>query len=118
MISLDDEHAKGWVIDLFNQRWANKLIPTDWHVSRIIALFKKGDIGDCNNYRPISLIVVTFKLLAHILLQRLKSGDAESCIWHTQFGFKSGRGTHDALCATSNKLSTKFLPGELAEQTR
>ena len=32
-----------------------------------------------------------------ILLSRLKAGGAEDFIWPTQFGFKSGRGTWDAI---------------------
>ena len=45
-----------------------------------------------------------YKLLAAVLLRRLKDGGAESRIWPTQFGFRSGRGTSDALCVARRLL--------------
>ena len=60
-------------------------------------LYKKGEPSNCGNYRPISLLCVGYKLLASIILRRLKKGGAESRIWNTQFGFKFNSGTWDAL---------------------
>ena len=60
-------------------------------------LFKIGDPSNCANYRPISLLCIGYKIVAAILLQRLKKGGAEKNIWETQFGFKSNSGTFDAL---------------------
>ena len=66
-------------------------------IARVKTIFKKRDPSDCNNYRLISLFCIGYKLLAAILLQRLKSAGAEARIWDTQFGFKSNSGTTDAL---------------------
>ena len=74
-----------------------KDIPSEWHLARVRTLFKKGDPADCSNYRPISLLCVGYKLLAAILLDRLKVAGAEARIGATQFGFKSKSGTADAL---------------------
>ena len=63
----------------------------------MIAIFKKGGLGDCNNYRPISLVCVGYKLFATVLLDRLKEGGAESRIWSSQYGFRSKRGIVDAI---------------------
>ena len=68
-----------FIVDL----WEHRNVPKEWHLSRVIALFKKGDVGDCSNYRPISLINVGYKLYAHILLSRLKDAGAESKLWAT-----------------------------------
>ena len=72
-------------------------MPETWHQARVAGIFKKGDPADCDNYRPISLITVGYKLLATILLTRLKVAGAEARIWPSQFGFRSGTGTADAL---------------------
>ena len=58
---------------------------------------KKSDPAQCENYRPISLSTVGYKLFATVLLRRLKDAGAEGRIWPTQFGFKPTSGTSDAL---------------------
>ena len=67
------------------------------HVTRHGHLQKKNDPAQCENYRPISLSTVGYKLFATVLLQRLKDAVAEGRIWPTQFAFKSNSGTSDAL---------------------
>ena len=57
----------------------------------------KGNTADCANYRPISLLPIGYELYAMVLLARLKNAGAEQRIWKTQFGFRSGVGTADAL---------------------
>ena len=61
------------------------------------AIFKKGDPAEASNYKPISLLQIGYTLFAQILLQRLKDAGAESRLWPTQFGFRSGVGTAEAL---------------------
>ena len=63
----------------------------------MIPIFKKGDVADPNNYRPISLLAVGYKVLAAVMLARLKEAGAEDRVSKSQFGFVSGKGTVDAL---------------------
>ena len=72
----------------------------------MVMLFKKGDPALCSNYRPISLLAIGYKILASILLQRLKSAGAENRIWHTQYGFKSNASIIDVLFITRQILDT------------
>lgn len=59
----------------------------------------------------MSLLPTGYKLYAAILLGRLRDAGSESRIWKTQFGFRSGRGTTDALFLIrrlmDNALATK-----------
>jgi len=96
-ILVQNSPAAHWVTDFCNECWEAKAIPETWHQARVASIFKKGDPADCDNYRPISLITVGYKLLATILLTRLKVAGAEARIWPSQFGFRSGTGTADAL---------------------
>jgi hypothetical protein len=49
-------------------------------------LYKKGDSAVCDKYRPISLLAIGYKVLAILLLNRLKAAGAEEHIWYTQRG--------------------------------
>ena len=59
----------------------------EWHTANVKAIFKKGNVELCANYRPISLICVAYKLFATLILTRLKDGGAEKRLTETQFGF-------------------------------
>ena len=86
-----------WIVEFCKACWRNKCVPEAWHTSRVAMLYKKGDPAECDNYRPISLLQIGYKLFAMILLERLHEAGAEGRIWSTQFGFRRGRGTTDAL---------------------
>jgi len=61
-------------------------------------LYKKGHPADCGNYRPICLLAAAYKLFSLVLLlQRLLRAGAEEKLWPSQFGFRRGCGTDDAL---------------------
>ena len=63
----------------------------------MVSIFKKGSAEDMNNYRPISLLQISYKIFAALILKRLKDANAEDRIWKTQFGFRNSYGTSDAL---------------------
>jgi len=46
-------------------------LPEEWKESIIIPVHKKGDKTDCSNYRGISLLPTTYKIVSNILLSRL-----------------------------------------------
>ena len=101
-----------------NQVLSQQSIPDQWHVAKIVCLYKKDDPAVPDNYRPVSLLPVGYKLFASILLNRLKAAGAEARISETQYGFKSGAGTRDAIfivrrlldqCALGSNQKLMFL---------
>ena len=50
--------------------WNKEEVPEEWKESTIVPICKKGDKTDCNNYRGISLLQTTYKILSNILLSR------------------------------------------------
>jgi hypothetical protein len=52
--------------------WDQERMPADWKEGLICSVFKKGDKLRCNNYRQITLLNVTYKMLSNIILKRLK----------------------------------------------
>ena len=89
--------ATKWALEFVNLCWSKKSIPESWHQARVAMIFKKGDPSEADNYRPISLLSIGFKLFAIIMLNRLRQAGAEDRLWASQFGFRRGRGTYDAL---------------------
>jgi len=51
--------------------WKKEKLPEEWNESIIVPIHKKGDKTDCNNYRGISLLPTTYKILSNNLLSRL-----------------------------------------------
>jgi len=56
---------------LGNSIWNKKELPQQWHESVIIPVYKNGDKTDCSNYRGISILPITYKILLSILLSSL-----------------------------------------------
>jgi hypothetical protein len=50
--------------------WNKEELPHQWKES-IVPIHKKGDKTDCSNYRGISLLSTSYKILSNILLSRL-----------------------------------------------
>jgi len=69
-----------------NSIWNKEELPEEWKDSIIIPIYKKGDKTDCRNYRVISLLSTTYKIVSDILMSRL-TPYAEEIIGVHQSGF-------------------------------
>ncbi|KAF6205809.1 hypothetical protein GE061_019983 [Apolygus lucorum] len=75
---------------LFLEIWKEERIPTEWRKGMIIKLPKKGDIALCDNWRGVTLLPVLSKVLARVLLKRIKAA-MESRLRREQAGFREYR---------------------------
>jgi hypothetical protein len=48
--------------------WNEEELPHQWKESIVVPIHKKGDKTDCSNYRGISLLSTSYKILSNILL--------------------------------------------------
>ncbi|CAF5116865.1 unnamed protein product, partial [Rotaria magnacalcarata] len=78
--------------ELCNRAWKEEAIPDDWGRSILIPIPKKGDLTECSNYRTISLINHTGKVMLMVLLNRLKH-QLEPFLSEEQAGFRKDRST-------------------------
>ena len=77
--------------------WRVGSFPADMKVAKIVTLYKgKGDKGECNSYRGISLLSVLGKVFARVLLPRLQEL-ANQVYPESQCGFRGGRSTADMI---------------------
>ena len=72
---------------LITSIWEREKLPEEWKESIIVPIHKKGDKTDCNRYRGISLLPITYKILSNILLSRLIPY-AKEIIRDNQCGFQ------------------------------
>ncbi|XP_069983198.1 LINE-1 retrotransposable element ORF2 protein isoform X3 [Penaeus vannamei] len=79
--------------------WRSGTIPPDLLGGVVIPLWKgKGDRWDCSNHPGITLLNIPGKVLAHILLRRIR----DHLLRHQrpeQPGFTPGKSTIDRICA-------------------
>jgi len=71
-------------------------LPEEWKESIIVPIYKKGDKTDCSNFRGMSLLPTTYKILPNILLSRL-TPYAEEITGDHPFGFRCSRSTKKAV---------------------
>ena len=86
--------------------WDQEELPAELLDATIVALFKnKGARADCGSYRGISLLSITGKILARILLNRLLSNISERNLSEAQCGFRPGCRTTDMVFAVQQVQS-------------
>ena len=50
----------------------NAKSPKDWKQTRLKVLFKKGDSRKAENYRPIAILPILYKLFSKVVCARVK----------------------------------------------
>jgi hypothetical protein len=71
---------------LINSIWNKEELPDKWKESTIVPIHRKDDKNECSNYRRVSLLPTSYKILSNILLLRL-SPYIDEFIRDHQFGF-------------------------------
>ena len=97
VVTLLDEKGEKELLALYNQCWHSRKVPDEWCEAIVVSIFKnKGKDTDPENYRPISLLNVVYKIYASRLQKRIASS-MDGKLRHTQFGFRAARGTRHPL---------------------
>jgi hypothetical protein len=87
--------------------WNKEEMPHQWKQSIVVPVHKKGDKTDCSNYRGISLLSTSYKMLSNILLSRLIPY-ADEIIGDYQCGFRRNRSTTDQIFNILHILEKKW----------
>ena len=82
---------------LFDEIWKTEQMIKDWSLVILILLFKnKDDKKICDNYRRISLLVITRKLFSCVVLNRIQTIVVEQLL-EQQAGFRANRSTIEQI---------------------
>ena len=100
---------------LFNSIWNKEELPEEWKKSINEPIHKKGDNTDCSNYRGISFLPTTYKILTNILLSRLTPYAGE-IIGDHQWGMRRNRSTTDHIFRICQILEKKWEYNEAVHQ--
>ena len=92
---------------LLTSIWKKENVPEEWKESIIVRIHKKGDKTVCNNYRGISRLPTTYKILSNILLLRLIPY-AKEIIGDHKCGFRRNRSTIDHIFCIRQILEKKW----------
>ena len=74
--------------------WETKEWPKEWAKLLVIPLPKKDSLKQCQNYRTISQIGYSSKIMLRVVLNRLKA-KAEKLLAEEQAGFRPDRTTKE-----------------------
>ena len=94
---------------LFSLSLRTSAIPSEWKFHTITPIFKSGNKSNVKNYRPISLLSNTSKVLERIVYNQTLQVISDS-ITHTQFGFCKHKSTLQQLLLYFNELCSTNHP--------
>lgn len=95
-LKADPDTTASILLPLFQAIWEEEIYPSDWKEGVIAKIPKKGSLTNCNNWRGISLLSVFSKLMARIVLERIKER-INSTLKKHQTGFRSGHSCVDNI---------------------
>ena len=99
--------------EIINLCFVKGVFPDCLKNATVIPIFKKGLSSDMSCYRPIALLPFISKILERCLFNRLSN----YCSLHnifapTQFGFRKGRSTQDAILFITERIYDTFNRGD------
>lgn len=81
---------------LIGKIWLEEKMPIDWETALVTPIHKKGSKLNCANYRGISLLNVTYKVMSKLIASRLQDY-TENILGDYQCGFRPNRSTNDQI---------------------
>ena len=88
--------------------------PTQWKVAKVVPLLKKDDETQPKNYRPVSLLPITSKILERAVYQQLvKYLESNNLLHHSHHGFRKHHSTATALLEMYSNWVEAYEDGKI-----
>ena len=83
---------------VFKRSLEESTVSTQWKISRMHTIYRKGDASASENYRPRQMLSVPSKLLEAIVCEGLHEFISDTgLLSNKQWGFRAGRSTEGLL---------------------
>ena len=92
LIKLLEDEGRQKLLDLLNRCWETEELFEEMNQADLAVIYKKGSTDKPENYRPIALLNIGYKLMASMIQKRL-SDAIDDRIDPSQFGFRKGKST-------------------------
>ena len=80
------------LVTIFNASIRSGCVPRDWREAEVTPIFKKGDVSQPSNYRPISLTSIVGKLMESIMVDLISDHlESNGLLRSSQHGFRRRR---------------------------
>lgn len=98
--------------DIINTTFQTGIFPYQLKKAKIIPLHKKGEFQNINNYRPVSILPIFSKVVEKIIFNQLVAFiEKYKILSNSQFGFRRGKSTADALLDLTDMVMDNFETG-------
>src|SRR6266516_4256699 len=101
---------------LCNRSLVKNEIPMDWKKANVTPIFKKGNRGSVENYRPVSLTVLFGKTMERILKKKIEDFlISNNIITKSQHGFIKGRSCLSNLLICQESIMRMMDEGSVVD---
>ena len=98
-----------YITKIYNRLVLEGIYPSTLKIAKVTPLFKKGDMSNADNYRPISVLTQFNKLFEKLIYERLLNFTKIRKIpSNNQFGFKKGHSTSHGISFLNEKISKQL----------
>ena len=92
--------------NISNLSFQTGVFPTELKISNVVPIFKSGDETIFTNYRPVSVLPVSSKIIERLTYDRLiESINENGLLYEYQFGFQKGKSTSMASVTLIDKAT-------------
>lgn len=100
------------ITKLFNSIIKTSSYPDVFKLAKVIPVYKRGEMSDLGNYRPIALLSVISKILETLLKEQIVEYlEKNNLLYEFQFGFRKNKSTENAIMSVVTAIIDGFENG-------
>ena len=107
------DSLKNILFHIFKVSIKQGIFPDKLKIPKLTPIFKSGAKDNVSNYRPISILLVFWKVLERIMYNRVYNHlNSKGLLYEKQFGFQRNNSTEHAIVQLTRDITSSFEKGE------